>query len=199
MNGRNNGPAPFARLGVARALLEFIVMVIYFFIVLLITPFWLILVLCRIDIGNPWVWLNAKLKMASGDYEGAAEVYEKEARKYEKESQMIDEQYNLDNNEDDEDDEADALRKEFIAAVGEPDEMNAASQLLGLAQKGYFSAPEYEYEEYEDVDGNIEWECTISILEFYTEFVNRSRDKKDAKRMCAYEMYKEILNNPLDE
>ena len=76
--------------------------------------------------------------------------------------------------------------------------MNAPAQLLGLAQKGYFSEPEYEYDEDEDENGNTIWECTISIAEYYDEVTMRARYKRDVKRMCAYEMYKKILENPND-
>jgi len=178
---------PAARLGVARAILEFIVIVFYFCIVLLITPIWLILVICQVNIGNPWRWLDAKWKMANGDYEGAARIYEEDAER-------ISDKYDLS----DEDEEDEELRKEFIEVAGEPDEETAPTQLLKLAQNGYFSEPEYDYYEDEDINGNTEWECTITIYEYSFDVTKKTRYKRDVKKMCAYEMYKEILKHPND-
>ncbi len=187
----NNRPNPIARLYAGRVLVAVIVGLFLFCIILLITPIWLILVICHVDVGNPWRWLSIKWKELCGDYEGAARAYEEDA-------QRIAEKYNLTNEEDEEED-AEELRRQFVEAVGEPDEMNAPAQLIGLAQKGFFSEPEYEFIEDEDSDGNTEWECTISLYEYYEEFTNRARYKRDVKRMCAYEMYQYIFNNPLDE
>jgi len=193
----NNNPSPIARLYAGRIIIAAFAGIFLFCVVLLITPIWLILVICHVDVGNPWRWLSIKWKELCGDYEGAARAYEEDARRYEEEAQKIAEQYNL--SVDDNEEEAEELRKKFIEAVGEPDEMNAVSQLVGLVQKGFISEPEYEFFEDEDVYGNTEWECTISVPEYYEEFTNRARYKRDVKRMCAYEMYQEIFNNPLDE
>jgi len=83
---------------------------------------------------------------------------------------------------------------DFTEIVGEPDEDSAVSQLNILSTKGYFSTPNYEFEETYDEDGNPEWECILTIDEYEYEIHNTASNKKEAKRLCAYEMYKTILD-----
>lgn len=83
---------------------------------------------------------------------------------------------------------------DFTEIVGDPDEDNAVAQLNILSTKGYFSTPNYEFEETYDEDGNPEWKCILTIDEYDYEIHNTASTKKEAKRLCAYEMYEAILN-----
>lgn len=83
---------------------------------------------------------------------------------------------------------------DYTEIVGEPDEDNAVSQLNILSTKGYFSTPDYEFEETYDEDGNPEWKCILTIDEYDYEIHNTASSKKEAKKLCAYEMYKTILD-----
>ena len=77
--------------------------------------------------------------------------------------------------------------------IGEPLLEKAVSQLHELAQKGYFSMPEYYFEERYDRMGNPIWMCECVIEEYETSFVNTMGSKKEAKRASAYEMLLHVL------
>ena len=81
--------------------------------------------------------------------------------------------------------------------IDEPTLERAVSQLQGLAQKGYFSFPLYEFEEDHDNNGNPVWTCECSIEEYEDAYLNdqKTSSKKEAKRIAAYEMLLSILNH----
>lgn len=79
--------------------------------------------------------------------------------------------------------------------IGEPTLEKAVSQLHELSQKGYFSAPVYEFEEDHDENGNPVWTCDCSIEEFVDAYFDQASSKKEAKRRAAYEMLLSILNH----
>ena len=62
-----------------------------------------------------------------------------------------------------------------------------------MARRGYFSIPEYVYEEEHDEDGNSVWhvECHIEEEEYY--FESTAASKKTAKKQAAFEMLEYVL------
>ncbi len=70
---------------------------------------------------------------------------------------------------------------------------DAINQLETLARRGYFSLPEYVYEENHDEDGNPIWhvECHIEEKEYY--FKAEAPLKKRAKKQAAYDMLMHVL------
>lgn len=74
-------------------------------------------------------------------------------------------------------------------------EFEAINQLETLSRRGYFSLPEYEFDQSYD-NGNPVWNCTCSIKEFNKQFSSESSSKKDAKKAAAFEMLKFILQKP---
>ena len=82
--------------------------------------------------------------------------------------------------------------------IGEPELDKAINQLQELAHKGYFSMPDYKFEEKHDHNGNPFWICSCSIAEYEYYYTEESRSKKDAKKHAAYSMLLYVLN-PDDE
>lgn len=78
--------------------------------------------------------------------------------------------------------------------IDEPSPEKAINQLQELAQKGYFSFPEYVFAEDHDKNGNPVWTCECHIKEYEYYYFNKSSSKKEAKRQAAYEMLLSILN-----
>lgn len=81
--------------------------------------------------------------------------------------------------------------------IDKPTLERAVSQLQELAQKGYFSFPNYEFTEDHDGNGNPVWtcECHIEEYEYYYYNNKKTSSKKEAKRIAAYEMLLSILNH----
>lgn len=81
--------------------------------------------------------------------------------------------------------------------IDEPTLERAVSQLQELAQKGYFSFPNYEFTEEHDKNGNPVWTCECSIEEYGDSYYNdtKTSSKKESKRIAAYEMLLSILNH----
>lgn len=77
--------------------------------------------------------------------------------------------------------------------IDEPTPENAINQLQELAQKGYFSMPEYDFEENHDDNGNPIWTCSCSIKEYDYYYSDTSGSKKEAKRQAAYQMLLYVL------
>ncbi len=79
--------------------------------------------------------------------------------------------------------------------IDEPSVEMAINQLEILARRGYFSVPEYEYEETHDEDGNPIWnvKCYIDEVECY--FEAESSSKKHAKKEAAFDMLQYVLEN----
>lgn len=71
----------------------------------------------------------------------------------------------------------------------------AINQLETLARRGYFSIPEYEFEEIHDEDGNPVWhvKCFIHEIDYY--FEADSSSKKQAKKEAALDMLNYVLEN----
>ena len=86
-----------------------------------------------------------------------------------------------------------------------PDEItvdNAVNVLQELAQKGYFSMPEYYYFDepiYSDIKGDMKWECTCVILSYELEETVRSTTKKQAKKEAAYQVLRNMFPNKVNE
>lgn len=78
--------------------------------------------------------------------------------------------------------------------IDEPSPEKAINQLQELAQKGYFSFPEYVFAEDHDKNGNPVWTCECHIKEYEYYYFNKNSSKKEAKRQAAYEMLLSILN-----
>lgn len=70
----------------------------------------------------------------------------------------------------------------------------AINQLQELAQKGYFSLPEYSFEETYDSDGNPCWKCYCNIKERSNYWWAISSSKKQAKKIAAWSMLKDVLD-----
>ena len=79
--------------------------------------------------------------------------------------------------------------------IDEPSPEKAINQLQELAQKGYFSFPEYIFEENHDKNGNPVWTCECHIKEYEYYYFHKSSSKKEAKRQAAYEMLQSILQH----
>lgn len=82
--------------------------------------------------------------------------------------------------------------------IAEPTVEMAINQLEILACRGYFPLPEYDYEESYDDDGNPVWSVRCYINEYgYYETVASS--KKQAKKLAAYNMLMDVLENYEEE
>lgn len=82
--------------------------------------------------------------------------------------------------------------------IDEPIIDMAINQLEILARRGYFPLPEYDYVETHDKDGNPVWSVRCYIDE-YGYFGAVSSSKKQAKKMAAYDMLLDVLENYEDE
>lgn len=83
--------------------------------------------------------------------------------------------------------------------IDEPSLEKAISQLQELAQKGYYSMPEYEFEEKHDSDGNPYWRCDCHVSDYRYSYWAEEGTKKEAKRKAAYDMLMSILNADGDD
>lgn len=79
--------------------------------------------------------------------------------------------------------------------IENPNKNEAINQLETLARRGYFSIPEYEFEEKHDGDGNSIWYCICRIKEIEKSFKSKSSLKKEAKKTVAFNMLNYILEN----
>ena len=79
--------------------------------------------------------------------------------------------------------------------IENPNKDEAISQLEILARRGYFSIPEYEFEEKHNSDGNPIWTCICRINEIEKSFKSKSSSKKEAKKEVAFKMLSYILEN----
>lgn len=90
-------------------------------------------------------------------------------------------------------------RKNLLFTIREeienPNKNDAINQLEILARRGYFSIPQYDFQQEYDNDGNPIWICKCSIAEYDKVFSTKSSSKKDAKKETAYKMLKYVLNN----
>lgn len=77
--------------------------------------------------------------------------------------------------------------------IDNPNKNDAINQLEILARRGYFSIPEYEFEQTYDNDGNPIWNCKCFIDEVEYYFESESSSKKDAKKSAAFEMLNFVL------
>ena len=82
----------------------------------------------------------------------------------------------------------------IVDEIGEPVPEKAINQLQELAQKGYISMPNYDFEEKHNKNGNPIWTCKCRINGIRTSFTNTSLSKKECKRKSAYEMLLFVLN-----
>ena len=77
--------------------------------------------------------------------------------------------------------------------IEDPNYDDSINQLETLARRGYFSIPQYEFEETHDDDGNPVWDCECSIEEIEEVMCGESSSKKDAKKQAAFEMLQYVL------
>ena len=77
--------------------------------------------------------------------------------------------------------------------IENPNYDDSIGQLETLARRGYFSIPEYSFEETHDEDGNPVWDCECSIEEIDEIMQGESSSKKDAKKQAAFEMLQYVL------
>lgn len=79
--------------------------------------------------------------------------------------------------------------------IENPNKKDAINQLEILARRGYFSIPQYNFQQKYDNDGNPIWICKCSVAEYDKFFSTKQSSKKDAKKETAYKMLKYVLNN----
>jgi ribonuclease-3 len=79
--------------------------------------------------------------------------------------------------------------------IANPNKDDAINQLEILARRGYFSIPDYDFEQTYDENGNPIWKSTCSIKEKTKTFSAKSSAKKDAKKSAAYKMLQYVLSN----
>lgn len=79
--------------------------------------------------------------------------------------------------------------------IEEPTLERAVSQIQELAQKGYFSFPDYVFNEDHDNNGNPVWTCECHIDEYEDYYYDTASSKKESKRLAAYHMLLSILNH----
>ena len=76
-------------------------------------------------------------------------------------------------------------------------ENNEVLEFIGdkVAQKGYFSFPDYVFNEDHDNNGNPVWTCECHIDEYEDYYYDTASSKKESKRLAAYHMLLSILNH----
>ena len=72
--------------------------------------------------------------------------------------------------------------------IDDPNMEDSINQLEILARRGYFSIPEFRYEETYDSDGNPIWSVECHIAEKQECFEATASSKKAAKKQAAYGM-----------
>lgn len=77
--------------------------------------------------------------------------------------------------------------------IDDPNMEDSINQLEILARRGYFSIPEFQYEETYDSDGNPIWRVECNIAEKPETFEATASSKKMAKKRAAYEMLEYVL------
>ena len=77
--------------------------------------------------------------------------------------------------------------------IENPNKDDAINQLETLARRGYFTIPEYVFEEDHDEDGNPIWICECHIDEYEDYYYAKSSSKKDAKKTAAFSMLEYVL------
>ena len=83
----------------------------------------------------------------------------------------------------------------MLDEIGEPERDRAINQLQELAQKGYISYPEYEYEQDYDDYGNPLWFCYCYVNEMDGRSKGYNSSKKDAKKYAALFMLRAVVDN----
>lgn len=78
--------------------------------------------------------------------------------------------------------------------IDEPSREMAINQLEILARRGYFSVPEYHFNEEHDSNGNPIWTCECHIIEKDYYYDAKSQSKKNAKKDAAYQMLCAVLS-----
>ena len=74
-----------------------------------------------------------------------------------------------------------------------PKKDTAITQLETLSRRGYFSIPEYKFEESRNKNGNTLWTCECAIAGIDKGFSFQSASKKLAKKNSAFKMLKYVL------
>lgn len=90
--------------------------------------------------------------------------------------------------------EKNGLRFTIRDEIENPNYDESINQLETLARRGYFSIPQYEFEETHDDDGNPVWNCECSVEEVEAVTCGESSSKKDAKKQAAFEMLQYVLD-----
>lgn len=76
----------------------------------------------------------------------------------------------------------------YKAAVGAPNYERSIAQINELVQKGLIEKPDYSFSLRYDEDGRAEWTCVISVPDVEARFGNTDYSKKEAQKLCTYEM-----------
>lgn len=85
------------------------------------------------------------------------------------------------------------ISNEYIEAVGDADSEQALRQLNELKQKELISEPKWEEELSYDKNGNPIWRVRVTIPKLDYCFVEENSSKKEAKRLCAYDLLCELM------
>ena len=85
------------------------------------------------------------------------------------------------------------ISNEYIEAVGDAESEQALRQLNELKQKGLISEPDWEEELSYDKNGNPIWTVRVTIPEIEYYFEKKNSSKKEAKRLCAYDLLCELM------
>lgn len=89
------------------------------------------------------------------------------------------------------------IENECLAAVGEPSETDALRQVNELTQKGLIPVPEYKFDQREDDYGESYWRCEAYLKDNEYYFIGEARTKKEAQRLSAYHLLRNVME--LDE
>lgn len=77
--------------------------------------------------------------------------------------------------------------------IDNPCEEMAINQLETLARRGYFSIPQYSFEQSYDESGNPIWHCECQISEYENYYWSDASSKKEAKKSAAFCMLQHVL------
>lgn len=77
--------------------------------------------------------------------------------------------------------------------IPNPNRKDAINQLETLARRGYFSLPDYDFEQFFDSDGNPIWRAKCTVPEYEDSYWAENSSKKEAKKGAAYRMLIHLL------